>query len=147
METYQNLFNPSPWTMITKISHTEHWITQFGSCEIFPEDLINYCTKHGQKYHYITHIDWFCTNTFHIQLVLKNLYGVIPLQKIPTSKKSWVDLGILYNFTLIKANIYEWTYFFSHWFHDNWPLTVLQEVHIMKTGLWPYWILAHPLRL
>ena len=35
-------------------------------------DFINYCTKHGQIYHYITHIDWFCTNIFHIQLVLKN---------------------------------------------------------------------------
>ena len=35
-------------------------------------DLINYCTKHGQIYLYITHINWFCTNNFHIKLVFKN---------------------------------------------------------------------------
>ena len=30
------------------------------------------CTKHGQIYHYITHIDLFCTNIYHIQIGLKH---------------------------------------------------------------------------
>ena len=35
-------------------------------------NYLEHPTKHGQIYHYITHIDLFCTNIFHVQLVMKN---------------------------------------------------------------------------
>ena len=44
------------------------------------------CTKHGQIYHYVTHIDWFSTNIFHIQLVSKLFRGSFCLKKVPIPK-------------------------------------------------------------
>ena len=62
---FENKTNHPKFQRVPKTEKS--WLIWWGPKNI---KFIN-CTKHGQIYHYITHIDWFCNNNFHIQLVSK----------------------------------------------------------------------------
>ena len=56
--------------------------------------MINCCTKHGQIYKFITHIDWFCANIFYIKLVSKKNSKQVEYENIGTKSVNMSDIMV-----------------------------------------------------